>query len=188
MLEIKLTDFSETYTKEEIIHSLKTISLAYSKFYSSIPLDIFFTQPSDAGWSPKKNLDHLGKAINAVTLGLISPKFSLLIFGTNDTASKKMSAIIETYLGKLSSGSKAGIFTPIEIFQSIDLESKNKALASFEKSINKFSKSILNWDESELEKYKLPHPILGNITAREMILFSIYHLFHHTEKVAKRLS
>lgn len=188
MLIIKLTDFSEAYSKEELLQSIQKISTAHVDFYSKIPVNIFFSQPIDGGWSPKKNLEHLSKSLNAVTLGLISPKFTLLIFGINSDTSKKMNSIIDTYLGKLSTGSQAGIFTPIEIFQSSDLESKKNVIARFEKSLTKFSNSISKWDDSDLDKYRLPHPILGNISAREMILFSIYHLFHHTEKVNKRLS
>jgi hypothetical protein len=32
-----------------------------------------------------------------------------------------------------------------------------------------------NWGESELDSYILPHPILGKLTIREMLFFTLYH-------------
>jgi hypothetical protein len=32
-----------------------------------------------------------------------------------------------------------------------------------------------NWSERTLDRTRMPHPILGRITAREMVFFMIYH-------------
>ena len=33
--------------------------------------------------------------------------------------------------------------------------------------------------EKELDQYMLPHPILGKVTYREMLYFTMYHVNHH---------
>jgi hypothetical protein len=43
------------------------------------------------------------------------------------------------------------------------------------------------WREKDLETLWMPHPILGKITAREMIHFVIYHAEHHVAATKRRL-
>ncbi len=41
------------------------------------------------------------------------------------------------------------------------------------------------FDEIERDTYILPHPLLGKLTIREMLYFTIYHVAHHKELVMK---
>ena len=43
----------------------------------------------------------------------------------------------------------------------------------------KFSKRIDQWSESSLDRFKLLHPLLGRLTLREMLFFTIFHNEHH---------
>jgi len=47
-----------------------------------------------------------------------------------------------------------------------------------------FSK-LDKFTENELDRYILPHLLLGKLTLREMLFFTIYHIEHH-EKLIKR--
>ena len=38
------------------------------------------------------------------------------------------------------------------------------------------------WDEKELDEYYLPHPILGKLTVREILFFTIYHNLRHARQ------
>ena len=40
-------------------------------------------------------------------------------------------------------------------------------------------KKVENWKESDLDKYVLPHPLLGKISLREMLYFTDFHILHH---------
>lgn len=40
--------------------------------------------------------------------------------------------------------------------------------------------------ESALGRRQLPHPLLGPLTVREMLLFTLYHNRHHVEVVRTR--
>ena len=35
------------------------------------------------------------------------------------------------------------------------------------------------WQENEMDLYQLPHPLLGNLTVREILYFTIYHNLRH---------
>lgn len=40
----------------------------------------------------------------------------------------------------------------------------------------------------ELDKYILPHPLLGKLTIREMMYFTIYHVEHHKKLTERGLN
>ena len=42
-----------------------------------------------------------------------------------------------------------------------------------------------NFTDAELDLYQLPHPALGNLTIRELLSFTIFHIEHHTRTIAK---
>lgn len=187
-LKIQLEDVESIFTREDILENLDRITESIAAFYNDIPPENFFLPPADGGWSPEKNLRHLIKGTLPIYLGLLSPKFTLLIFGSGKSKSRTMLEIKNAYLIKINSGSGAGVFTPIGENTKIDISLQQKLVSDFSKLFGKYKKQILSWEDSDLDKYNMPHPILGNITIREMLLFSIYHLFHHTKKVEARFN
>ena len=170
-LKIQLEDVESIFTREDILENLDRITESIAAFYNDIPPENFFLPPADGGWSPEK-----------------SPKFTLFIFGSGKSKSRTMLEIKNAYLIKINSGSGAGVFTPIGENTKIDISLQQKLVSDFSKLFGKYKKQILSWEDSDLDKYNMPHPILGNITIREMLLFSIYHLFHHTKKVEARFN
>ena len=38
------------------------------------------------------------------------------------------------------------------------------------------------WQENDLDRYQLPHPLLGKLTIREMLYFAIYHNLRHASQ------
>ena len=45
--------------------------------------------------------------------------------------------------------------------------------------------AVGKWRERDLDKYRLPHPVLGKISVREMLFFTHYHDLHHLEIVRR---
>ncbi len=46
--------------------------------------------------------------------------------------------------------------------------------------------SVPSWSETSLDRYRLPHPLLGRLTVREMLFFTLGHGLHHARNVARR--
>jgi hypothetical protein len=44
------------------------------------------------------------------------------------------------------------------------------------------------WSERQLDRIRLPHPVLGKLSVREMLFFTLYHNQHHIEAVKRRLT
>jgi hypothetical protein len=44
------------------------------------------------------------------------------------------------------------------------------------------------WPEAKLDAIQLPHPLLGNLTVREMLFFTLFHQSHHMDVIRRRLT
>lgn len=60
-------------------------------------------------------------------------------------------------------------------------------MAGLSAAVEDFARRIENWSEADLDRYRLPHPLLGKLTVRDMLLFTVQHLAHHASKVEERL-
>ncbi len=95
----------------------------------------------------------------------------------------------ETYLEHLAAGGKAGSYGPAPRDLSIpDREWRSLVLERFERVAKDFDRVLLRWSDRDLERYQLPHPLLGNLSIKEMLLFTLYHSHHHARRISERLS
>jgi hypothetical protein len=131
-------------------------------------------------WSPAKQVDHLVRSVAPVRLALTLPSFTLrILFGSANRPSRKYDELVAKYHTKLQAGGQAsGRFIPDEKpMQVFKLTTK---LTHLIKSLNQ---KIDSFSEEQLDKLILPHPLLGKLTLREMLYFTIYHVHHHHQQV-----
>jgi hypothetical protein len=114
------------------------------------------------------------------------PKFIIsLFFGKTNRPSKTYDELVNKYLGKLANGGKAsGRFVP----DKGSIKKKEKISKSLSASINRLVSNIERFSEEDLDTLILPHPLLGKLTVREMMYFTIFHVEHHFESVKKNIS
>lgn len=162
--------------KESIISQL---SLNHQLFISQIlSLDeAAFNFSNEGKWNAGETLDHLHRAVAALSRALILPKqvFGLL-FGKANRPSKNYEGLVAKYKGKLEEGGKAhGRYLPAKI----EFRNRQKTADALQKAVDNICKRISAYSEAQLDQYILPHPLLGKITIREMLYFTIYHAEHH---------
>lgn len=128
-------------------------------------------------WSAGQQLDHLVRSTKPLLLAVRLPYFIVqLIFGKANRPSKSYEELIEKYLQKIQEGAKAtGNFIP----PPIGFDKKEKLIKELNSIVSKINKGLNHFSEEELDECILPHPLLGKITFREMIYFTIYHVDHH---------
>jgi len=44
-----------------------------------------------------------------------------------------------------------------------------------------------DWSELQMDRIRLPHPVLGKLSVREMLFFTLYHNQHHLDAAKRRL-
>ena len=147
--------------------------------------EVDFCYAPEGKWSAGQQLDHIVRSVSPVNMAMGLPKFIVKWkFGTANRPSKTFEGLVEKYNRKLQEGGKAsGRFVPLPVsgHQKDDLiKQLNLLVASLSHKTTKHS-------EEALDKYILPHPLLGKLTLREMLYFTAYHVEHHMHLVEKGL-
>ena len=107
-----------------------------------------------------------------------------MLFAKANRPSKTYEDLVAKYLHKIEEGAKAsGPYIP----KGVPFSKKTLLLKKMGKYIESISKSVNRFSEKELDRIVLPHPLLGQVTLREMLYFTAYHAEHHRESVEKGL-
>jgi hypothetical protein len=170
------------YTRDEILEALDRIQSESAAYWATFSAEEFFAKIGQA-WSPSENVRHLAKSIRPVTKALRLPRFVLrLMFGAPKRESVSYDALRERYLGKLAAGGEAGRFAP-----SSSVVSDQQAVLDLQADANKeLRAAVVRWTDAALDRNQIPHPLLGKLTVREMLFFTIYHQRHHMAVVDRR--
>lgn len=168
-----------------MIARLNEVSHRFVSTNTAIPVELFFKQPSDK-WSIAQNVIHLDKAARITSLAYRLPKFMVRLYGGKpNRPSRTYDELVAKYKLKLEQGGKAsGPFIPKPAPAGLG---KEKIIQRFESIMNKLSSAIdRNWKEDQFDRYLAPHPLLGKLTLRELIYFTIYHTEHHLAIIKNR--
>ena len=169
--------------KSQIILALNENIDAFNNYIAPLTKEQFEASPSSK-WSAGQNLDHLIRAIRPLQLAYGLPKFALrILFGKTNRPSKTYDELVTKYKAKLAAGGRAsGPFIP----SFIDFEKKDELIKKYAEQKQKLILKIEKQNEKDLDVYLLPHPLLGKVTLREMLYFTIHHNEHHLELLKSR--
>ena len=142
-----------------------------------------FERAPEGKWNAGQQLNHLLRSIQPLNLAYRLPWFALkLMFGSANRPSRTYSGLVEKYESRLAQGGQAtGRFIP----KAIPFSQKGQLINQYEKQKQKLIKRVSKYDEEALDQYVLPHPLLGKLTLREMLFFTIHHNAHHLHLIRK---
>lgn len=175
-------------SQPDILAALNKLSTEGTTFWSSIPPDVFVDQP-EQGWSPAQNVLHLIKSVKPVAKALKLPRFLLrMLFGKAKAPSRHYAALRSHYLERIQNYELKGKYAPeaVRVTETSALTQK-KLVASLTKALESLSHAVEAWQEQALDQYQLPHPLIGKLTVREMLFFTLFHYEHHAENVRAKL-
>ncbi len=166
--------------KTEILQKLSEgFSIVEETIKNTDNEDFFFKKENK--WSAVENIKHLILSVNPLNMAFSLPNFTLLFFGKLNRPTMNYDEIVEKYHQKLSEGVVA---TPQFVPEPISLDSnKEDLIQEFKKTNDKFLKKVDSFEEEDLDKYLIPHPVLGKLTIREMLYFTICHTLHHHKAI-----
>ncbi len=169
--------------KQDLAAGLEEKINAFNGYVAAMNKEQFETTPGGK-WSAGQNLDHLIRSIKPLQLAYTIPKFFLkIMFGKANRISKTYDELVLKYKSKLAAGGRAsGPFIP----PAISFEQKDGLIKKYESHKQKLISKIEKQSEEDLDKYILPHPLLGKITLREMLFFTIHHNEHHLQLLKER--
>lgn len=178
------------FTLPTLLAALAMAESDVAGFFGSLSQDEFVFRV-DSAWTPAEHLEHLNISISAIARGLSMPRWLLrLRFGRSRRASRTYEQLRDDYRARLAAGGRAsGKFVPVQENMSGDQRAvrQQEILARWGRVNARLVAAARMWTERDLDQLRLPHPILGKITAREMVFFAIYHDQHHIAGAKSRL-
>jgi hypothetical protein len=177
----------EPHTGVELIAALGRLQQEGDAYLRALPPTVFFA-PQGPAWSPAEHTRHLGKSLGPLTRVLRWPRPILgLLFGRHREPGLAFADVRRRYQTALAAGGQAGRFAPRVQAPPADLASGQDAILSrLSATVHAVQMAVQRWPEPALDQYRLPHPLLGRLTVREMLAFSVYHHAHHLRRVAER--
>lgn len=171
--------------KQEIINHLATNHRSFTDFTEFLSEEEFLSSRNNK-WSAGQQLEHIILAVRPITQGLILPMFVFgMLFGKANRPSRTYDELVAKYKLKLEAG---GVATRRFSPPVISYDQKPILINKLNALINKLTGQLNVLSENELDTYILPHPLLGKLTLREMMYFTIYHVEHHRENIRKGLA
>ncbi len=171
-------------TRSEIATRLREDYKRFAVMISS-QTDEDFLHAADGKWTAAHQLDHMYRSVRPLLTAVQLPGFvPLLLFGKPKRPSRTYEEVVASYKDKLSAGAKAsGGYIP----KKVTVRDRNRLLIKMTDTIEALAKKVEKMDEDKLDSIILPHPILGKLTLREMLYFTIYHVGHHHKATMKNL-
>lgn len=166
-------------TKSEIEAAVETLSREVDHYLQTLS-DATFEAPQGRHWSPSGHIRHLAKSVRAVAKGMNQPKLVLRAFG-RAKSSRSFDEVLAVYRGALTEGDQAGKFG-----LSQDRPSREEVMSRWRDAQRLLEDAMQGWSESALDRYRLPHPLIGKLTVREMLFFTLFHNAHHVRRIQER--
>jgi hypothetical protein len=171
--------------KVEIKANLEEAYTAFIHYTQHLSQDEYEYAP-EGKWNAGEQTLHLIKSVKPVMKGLGMPKFLIKYkFGKANRPSQGYNELVARYQKGLSENQGLSIktYAPSQVSyrQSKELNRKLKAY------IEEVNELLDKWNEQQLDKIIAPHPLLGKVTFREILYFTIYHAKHHQLQIKRHL-
>ena len=165
-------------TKAEVIHTLIEKHQTLYEWLGNHP-DSSWVKGPENKWNTGEHIVHLIQSENALNKALWLPKFYLKYkFGTNNRDNRTYDQIVKKYQEKLANNPGV-VATTSKNMPIITLRNKISYISKLDKEKKKLIKKFQNWTEHDLDTYLLPHPLMGRMTIREIVIWTAYHTEHH---------
>jgi hypothetical protein len=163
-------------TTPQLLQSLSASHQAFADQTGSLG-EAEFTAAPPGKWTPGQQLDHIRRSVAPVLLAFRLPGVVLRrLFGVANRPSRSYEELVQRYQDRLAKGGRAtGPFIPAAVPYA-----QQAALgARLMRSVERLCRTAGRMPEADLDRYILPHPLLGKLTLREMLYFTLYHVQHH---------
>lgn len=136
-------------------------------------------------WTTAQHIQHLIDSLQLVNNALSYPRFILKYkFGTCNRELRNYETIVKNYQQKLSENlDKATVFN--QKLKKPTLKDREHLLTRFQIQQKKLQYKAVHISEKNLDTLVLPHPLMGKMTVREIIMWTAYHTEHHTNILQK---
>jgi len=165
-------------TKREVVNIVLDSHQILYTWLKNHP-DHLWTKGPENKWNTGEHIVHLIQSENALNKALWLPKFYMKYkFGTNNRDNRTYPQVVKKYKDKLAVNPDVVANISKEM-PNISQGNKTTFIEKLDKEKTKLIKKFQKWDDNDLDTYLLPHPLVGRMTIREIVMWTAYHTEHH---------
>ncbi|MBT8393920.1 MAG: DinB family protein [Bacteroidia bacterium] len=132
-------------------------------------------------WTAGQQALHLLQSIKMLNNALTLPKFILKFkFGKANRPIRDYRTVVNRYHERLKEANGA-TFGPSINMRLPKLKEKSYLIDRLQVENKKLQYKTNKWSDKQLDSYVLPHPLMGKMPVRELIMWTAYHVEHHTK-------
>ena len=166
--------------KEEIINALEDNHQTLLKWLENQEDDKWELGPSDK-WTTGQQTLHLLQSISRLNMALSLPKFILRSkFGKANRKVRDYNFVVRRYHERLMEANGL-TFGPSRNMKIPKIRDKSYLLDRIQTENKKLQYKTNKWSDKQLDSIVLPHPLMGKKPVREFIMWTAYHVEHHTK-------
>jgi hypothetical protein len=162
--------------KQEIIDLIAKSHDSFTGYINELTAEEYvFSHPQK--WSAGQQLAHILLCVKPIVQVLRMDQSAIAqTFGLSERPTLSFEALHTDYQEKLAAGGKAPTrFLP----EAASPDQRLHLSESLRNAVGELCVLIDRFDEEDLDRLCLPHPLLGNLTLREMLYNVIHHVQHH---------
>src|ERR1041385_3003058 len=168
-------------THSQTLGTLEPNAGVVTGYFGSLPADRAFAGDSDR-WSPAHHLVHLTKVCTSIAGGL-----RLRTLPAHSTGrSRGYAEVRDAAATSLASASKDRL---LDMGRKVGLPagaSLRALVETYAREAADMRAAAAQWSEEDLDRFAMKHPLMGELTVREMLLFVVVHERHHLRGVGYR--
>jgi len=131
-------------------------------------------------WTTGQHALHILQSLKPVNAALSLPKFILKYkFGTSNREVRDYETVIKRYQDRLIDA-KGKTFKGSQNMKAPKIADKKYILNRLTVENKKLQFKTKKWKDSDLDNLILPHPLMGKMPVREILMWTSYHFEHHT--------
>jgi len=168
--------------KETIAELLDEKHKTLLSWLNNQELEKWLFGPEDK-WTTGQQALHLLQSIKPVNNALSMPKFILQYkFGKANRAVRDYDAVVKRYQERLVDA-QGMTFKGSQNMKIPKITDKKYILTRLAVENKKLQHKVKKWSEKDLDNLILPHPLMGKMPVREIIMWTAYHVEHHTKQL-----
>ena len=137
-------------------------------------------------WTTGQVALHLLQSIKPLNTALSFPKFILRFkFGTSNRKVRDFDTIKNRYLERLQDV-KGITFKGSRNMNIPSIKEKQYILNRLQVESKKLQYKTKKWSDNDLDTYILPHPLMGKMPIREILMWTAYHVEQHTNTLKEK--
>ncbi len=170
--------------KEAIINSINFDHSSFVEFIEALNNEEY-VRNRDQKWSAERQMEHLILCVRPLVQVFSKEPIAIeKAFGRTDRRSSTYDDLLDLYRQRLKEGGKApDRYVPGEALNGTKAEKCQEMLAL----VSSLCLRIEYLSDDDLDSLQIPHPLLGNLTLREMLYNMIYHVKHHHDQSIENL-